>query len=104
MKKYFSVNGQSHALAESVKKTVKFAKANLFDNKTVRVFKGVDVVFCRNVLIYFDNKSKQKTVSNIYNNLNSGGYLFIGSSESLHFVTRAFRPGVQDKVVIYQKL
>ncbi len=104
MKKYFSANGQSYTLDESIKKTVKFVKVNLFDDKSTRAFKGMDAVFCRNVLIYFDNKAKQKTVSNIYNNLNPGGYLFIGASESLHFVTRAFRPGIQDKVVMYQKL
>jgi chemotaxis protein methyltransferase CheR len=64
----------------------------------------MDVVFCRNVLIYFDDKAKQKAVSLLYDSLRPGGFLFIGSSESLHSVTRAFKPIVFNKVVAYQRV
>ncbi len=104
LKTYFSCNGQSYALNDPIKKSVKFSKANLIEANTLRSFRGMDIIFCRNVLIYFDNKSKQKTVSHLYDNLNPGGHLIIGSSESLHFVTRAFRPNVMSKVVTYQKI
>lgn len=104
MKKYFSNSGQSYTLNSAVKNTVKFTKVNLIDDKDVKSLHGIDVIFCRNVLIYFDAKAKQKVVSNLYNTLNPGGYLFIGSSESLHSVTRAFRPRVIDKVIMYQKV
>jgi len=104
LKKYFTVSGQFHELNESVKNTVKFAKANLIDDKQMKGFREMDIIFCRNVLIYFDNKSKQRTVSNLYDSLTSGGYLIIGASESLHYITRAFRPNVFNKVIIYQKV
>ena len=78
-------------------------KINLIDDKNVKLIRGVDIIFCRNVLIYFDIKAKQKVVSSLYDSLNPGGYLFIGSSESLHNVTRAFRPSVINKVIMYQK-
>ncbi|NOZ68076.1 MAG: protein-glutamate O-methyltransferase [Deferribacteres bacterium] len=104
LKKYFLNSDQSYALKPSVKNTVKFMNVNLVDDKKLRAFRGMDVIFCRNVLIYFDNKAKQKAVSNIYNSLNPGGYLFIGSSESLHNVTMAFRPNVINKVIAYQKV
>lgn len=103
-KKYFTNNGQSYTLNASVKNSVKFMKANLIDNKNLKSFRGMDIIFCRNVLIYFDTKSKQKVVSNLYDSLNPGGYLLIGSSESLHNVTRAFRPCVIDKIIMYQKV
>lgn len=104
LKKYFSGNGQAYALNAAVKNSVKFMKINLIDNKNMGSLRGMDIIFCRNVLIYFDNKAKQKVVSNLYDLLNPGGYLFIGSSESLHNVTRAFGPSVIDKVIVYQKV
>ena len=104
MNKYFSNNGQSYTLHDSVKNTVKFMKVNLIDNKNMASLRGMDVIFCRNVLIYFDTRSKQKVVSNLYDSLNPGGYLFIGQSESLHNVTRALRPCVINKVIMYQKV
>ncbi len=103
LKKYFSNSGQSYALNSTVKNTVKFTKVNLIDNKGIKSLQGTDVIFCRNVLIYFDARAKQRVVSNLYDTLNPGGYLFIGSSESLHNVTRAFRPNVINKVIMYQK-
>jgi len=104
MMKYFSNSGQSYTLNDSVKNTVKFLKVNLIDNKNTASLRGMDIIFCRNVLIYFDTKSKQKVVSNLYDSLNPGGYLFIGQSESLHNVTRALRPSVINKVIMYQKV
>jgi chemotaxis protein methyltransferase CheR len=102
--KYFSKNEQLFNLSQNVKNSVKFNKLNLIDEKNVKSIRGMDIIFCRNVLIYFDAKAKQKVVSHLYNALNPGGYLFIGSSESLHSVTRAFRPNVIKKVIIYQKV
>lgn len=102
--KYFSRDDQLFSLSPTVKKSVKFKKINLIDEKNVKTVRGMDIIFCRNVLIYFDAKAKQKVVSHLYNALNPGGYLIIGSSESLHSVTRAFRPNVIKKVIIYQKV
>ncbi len=104
LKRYFSNSEQTYVLSHSVKKTVKFMKINLIDEKKMRLLRGIDVLFCRNVLIYFDEKAKQKVVSYLYNNLNPGGFLFIGTSESLHNVTRVFRPIVINGVIVYQKV
>ncbi len=104
LKKYFSNNNQSYTLSEAVKKTVKLMKINLINDRNIKLLRNVDAIFCRNVLIYFDVKSKQKVASHLYDCLNPGGYLFIGSSESLHNITRAFRPNVLNKVVAYQKV
>ena len=87
-----------------MKSTVNFRKVNLIEDRNFKLIKGIDVIFCRNVLIYFDNKAKQKVVSNLYDSLNPGGYLIIGLSESLHNITRAFRPSVINKVILYQKI
>jgi chemotaxis protein methyltransferase CheR len=102
-KKYFRSNGWTHELDASIKSSVRFMNLNLMDAAGMRVVQGMDVIFCRNVLIYFDDKAKQKAVSMLYDSLRPGGFLFIGSSESLHNVTRAFKPVVFDKVIAYQR-
>ena len=53
--------------------------------------KGIDIIFCCNVLIYFDLASKRRVVQHFYANLLPGGYLFLGHAESLFQVNDAFR-------------
>jgi chemotaxis protein methyltransferase CheR len=104
LKKYFKSNGWTQELDASVKNVVRFMNINLIDAAKMRAVQGMDVVFCRNVLIYFDDKAKQKAVSLLYDSLRPGGFLFVGSAESLHNVTRAFKPVMFDKVVAYQRV
>jgi chemotaxis protein methyltransferase CheR len=104
LKKYFRGNGWTQELDTSVKSVVRFMNINLIDPGKMRAMQGMDVVFCRNVLIYFDDKAKQKAVSQLYDSLRPGGFLFVGSAESLHNVTRAFKTVMFDKVVAYQRV
>jgi chemotaxis protein methyltransferase CheR len=104
LKKYFRINGQDYELIRPVKAMVRFKNINLIDEKEVGKINSMDVIFCRNVLIYFGDKAKQQTVSLLYDCLKPGGFLFIGSSESLHNITRAFRPMTINRVIVYQKV
>lgn len=104
LKKYFTGNGDSYAVQKKVQEIVKFRKLNLVDSLETRMVKGMDIIFCRNVLIYFDDASKKKAVSHLYDSLNSGGYLFVGFSETLHNITRLFRPVSIERLVVYQKV
>lgn len=103
MARYFTAKGRDFVLDPAVRKTVRFRNFNLLTERASFDFMNLDVVFCRNVLIYFDIKTKQKVVSMLYDCLRPGGVLVIGSSESLHNVTRAFSPVTLDKVVLYEK-
>lgn len=103
LNKYFTTDGKTYALNSSVKNSVDFRNINVIDDKKMRYVKDIDIILCRNVLIYFDIKAKQKAVSEIYDSLIPGGYLFLGTSESLHSVTRAFRPSVNNRVITYIK-
>jgi chemotaxis protein methyltransferase CheR len=58
------------------------------------------MIFCRNVMIYFDEKTKAELAKKLYNQLRSGGYLFIGHSETLNGLGANFK---QVKSAIYQK-
>lgn len=104
LSKYFQGNGWAHEISGAMKNAVRFMRVNLIDEKQVRVMAAMDVIFCRNVLIYFDDKARQKAVSLLYDCLRPGGYLFIGTSESLHNVTRAFMPVTFGKTLVYQKV
>lgn len=64
-----------------VQKTVKFGKYNLLSDISRTTY---DIIFCRNVMIYFDTPTRQKVVSGLVRALNPGGYLFVGMSENLH--------------------
>lgn len=101
--KYFTKVGDSYVLNELIKRSVQFKNINLIDEKAMKGIKGVDIVFCRNVLIYFDDRMKKKVLSHMYDSINQGGFLFIGISESLHNITKAFIPIVINNVVVYQK-
>lgn len=103
LKKYFTQQGNTYIVNDEVKRMVKFMNVNLYDSQQMRAISSCDVIFCANVLIYFDIPSKQQVVSHLYNSLNKGGYLFIGYSESLHGISKAFKLVHLPKAMAYLK-
>ena len=89
--RYFEPQGAAYRLIEAARKLVDLEHFNLSQTETLEVGEGFDVIFCRNVLIYFDDELKRRVVSKLYDSLKVGGYLFIGHSESLHNISRAFK-------------
>jgi chemotaxis protein methyltransferase CheR len=83
-RKYFStVDEKKLQVRPEVKKLVTFSRLNLQDDSKMLFMKGMDLIFCCNVLIYFDGASKSKVINHFFSNLNFGGYFFLGTSESL---------------------
>lgn len=79
--KYFAQVGEVWEIAPEIRAMVRFQKLNLLSDFTrLGVF---DVIFCRNVLIYFDRPTQEMVIQKICRNINPGGYLFVGHSESL---------------------
>ncbi len=103
LKKYFTKTSGGLTVSLPVKRMVQFKEMNLTDDRGMRGVRGMDFIFCRNTMIYFDAAVKQKVVSFYYDSLNPGGYLFVGASESLHSVSRAFKPIAINKAVVYKK-
>ena len=102
-KKYFTEENNMFKLKENVKKNVKIDFMNLMDENAYRIYKQMDVIFCRNVLIYFDEKMKKKVIEGLYECLKPKGFLTIGHAESLHNISRAFKPLVFPGTIAYQK-
>ena len=89
--KYFTPAGDQLQVQPGVRSSITFSRLNLSDDGRMTFMKGLDVVFCCNVLIYFDLASKRRVIQHFYNNLLPHGYLFLGHSESLYGVSDDFR-------------
>ena len=85
-----SVNG-CYRVKENLKKYIRFSYLNLNDDLGMVFMKGFDIIFCKNVLIYFDLDSKKRVIQHFFNSLALGGYLFVGFSESLFGVNDRFK-------------
>ena len=90
MRKYFTQVGANFRVADSVRPFVTFARLNMLDDSKMLFMRGIDAIFCCNVLIYFDGKSKTRTVQHFYNALITSGYFFLGQSESLYGINEKF--------------
>lgn len=103
LKKYFKAAGNTYEVDQNIKNMVSFKLLNLYDDLAMKAMLNFDIIFCANVLIYFDVKSKIKVVSHLYNSLYKGGYLFIGYSETLHGISKAFKLVSYPKTIGYKK-
>ena len=89
--KYFVPVGNELQLQLSARKGVSFTRLNLSDDARMALMTGMDLIFCCNVLIYFDIASKRRVIEHFYKNLLPHGYLFLGQTESLYGVNDQFR-------------
>ncbi|MGA9980010.1 MAG: protein-glutamate O-methyltransferase CheR, partial [Candidatus Sulfotelmatobacter sp.] len=89
--KYFVSVGEQLQVQPAARTRISFNRLNLSDDARMTFMKGLDVIFCCNVLIYFDLASKRRVIQHFYNNLLPHGYLFLGHSESLYGVSDDFR-------------
>ena len=98
--RYFCQSGTDWEIKPAVKKRVEFRKLNfLLDFSSLGPF---DVIFCRNVLIYFDLETKRKVLERIAQVLSPGGALFLGGAETLMGVSKEFVRVVADGGVYYK--
>jgi chemotaxis protein methyltransferase CheR len=103
LRKYFTEKKGLHILNDEVRKHVTLDFLNLMDSDSYRKYRQMDMIFCRNVLIYFDEKGKKKVIENLYESLKPKGYLTIGHAESLHNISRGFKPLIFPGTIAYQK-
>ena len=103
LNKYFVEEDSSYRISDAVKKWVNFNYLNLLDPFKSKFLGKMDVVFCRNVLIYFDNASRRRVIENFYDRLVDGGYLLLGHAESLINVSTAFTLKHFKHDMVYQK-
>jgi chemotaxis protein methyltransferase CheR len=89
--RYFrAVDGGKYEVNDEIKKLVTFGHLNLLDSVALSLVGQNDVIFCRNVMIYFDEAARKVVLKNLFKRLRPGGYLLLGHSESLLNVSTEF--------------
>jgi chemotaxis protein methyltransferase CheR len=101
--KYLLQDGDEYVVRQRTASLVQTLHLNLSDRMAMRAMRGFDFIFCRNVLIYFDDLSRKAVVDHFYNALNPGGYVFLGHSESVGRVTTAFKLKRFENHLVYVK-
>ncbi len=100
LRKYFDKSETSYRIKDEIKKKIKFDYHNLkFDSSQ----RDLDVVFCRNVLIYFDMAAQKQVIDFFWNSMANHSFLFIGHSESLFGMETKFEFLKTDWACIYKK-
>jgi len=90
-------------ISDAIRNRVSFGRLNIYDEGRVALLGQLDVIFCRNVIIYFDDASKRVVVNSFYNRLADGGYLLLGHSESLISLSTQFKLRHLKHDMVYQK-
>jgi chemotaxis protein methyltransferase CheR len=101
--KYLIEDGEEYVVRRRTSTLVQTLHLNLHDRGEMRAMRGFDFIFCRNVLIYFDDLSRKAVVDHFYNALNPGGYIFLGHSESVGRISTAFQLRRFENHLVYVK-
>ena len=102
--KYFNVRGPAYALNPDVKALACFEYHNLAQDPFIHEkMQEIDVLFCRNVTIYFDRQTTQRVIGKFHGCLARGGYLFLGHSETLWQIPHPFERMEFPQSFIYRK-
>ncbi|MEI6206521.1 MAG: protein-glutamate O-methyltransferase CheR [Desulfuromonadales bacterium] len=100
---FFSQQDDGHKVNDSIRERVTISHLNLLDSKRMAMLGKMDIVFCRNVIIYFDQAAKKRVIESFYHALYEKGFLLLGHSESLMNLTTLFTLRHFKNDMIYQK-
>jgi chemotaxis protein methyltransferase CheR len=102
--RYFvPVGSEQFRLIDAIRQSVRFIQINASDPAAMRAQAYIDVIFCRNMLIYFDDRSRLQTVELFYDCLSQGGFICLGHSESMSRISSLFTVRSFPQATIYQK-
>ena len=101
--RYFQDLDGGYRVGDRVREFVTFSRLNLYDSSRFLFLGKMDIIFCRNVIIYFDLPAKKRVIEQFYNTLNPGGFLLLGHSESLMNITTAFKLRHFKNDMVYEK-
>ena len=104
LEKYFDKrNDNEYAISRDLVSAVEFSRVNLSEPTDTRRFRDIDLIFCRNLLIYFDDLSRRVAAEAMYDALNPGGFICLGHSESMSRITSLFSVRRFPDAMVYQK-
>ena len=104
LEKYFSkTRDGDYAISRDLVSAVEFSRVNLSEAADTRRFREIDIIFCRNLLIYFDDLSRRVAAETFYDALNPGGFVCLGHSESMSRISSLFTVRRFSDAMVYQK-
>jgi chemotaxis protein methyltransferase CheR len=104
VEKYFEkLDNEQWRILDDLRGSVQFSKVNLVESEETRAFGQFDVIFCRNVLIYFDDASRRAAAENLYENLAPGGFICLGHTESMSRISPLFDVRRYADAIVYQR-
>jgi len=102
--KYFKRTAEGEwKLSRDIVDAVDFSRVNLSDPNDTRRFRDIDVIFCRNLLIYFDDISRRIAAEAMYDALRPGGFVCLGHSESMSRISSLFNVRRFPDAMVYEK-
>jgi chemotaxis protein methyltransferase CheR len=102
--KYFArQDDETWRILDDLRESVDFTRVNLVETTETRPHGRFDVIFCRNVLIYFDDASRRIAAENMYENLVPGGYICLGHAESMSRISPLFDVRRFEDAIVYQR-
>lgn len=102
--KYFlDLGDERWQILDDLRSSVRFTAANLVERSETRPHGLFDVIFCRNVLIYFDDASRRVAAENLYENLAPGGYICLGHTESMSRISPLFEVCRYADAIVYRR-
>ncbi|CAH2601426.1 Chemotaxis protein methyltransferase 2 [Rhodovastum atsumiense] len=102
--RYFTRTGEaSWQIVEDLRNSVEFRKTNITCTADMRRYRDMDVIFCRNLLIYFDDASRRRAAEAFYEALRPGGFVCLGHSESMSRISSLFTVRKFQDAIVYQR-
>jgi chemotaxis protein methyltransferase CheR len=102
--KYFTrLNEHEWKIERSLVESVEFSRVNLTEADQTRRFRDIDIIFCRNLLIYFDDLSRRVAAEAMYDALNPGGFICLGHSESMSRISSLYQVRRFADAMVHQK-
>jgi chemotaxis protein methyltransferase CheR len=104
VRRYFEEVGDGrYRLLPALASSIQFTRANIIDARQTGLHRGFDVIFCRNILMYFDDASRRVAAENLYESLVPGGYICLGHTESMSRISSLFDVCRFDDAIVYQR-
>lgn len=104
LKKHFRKQRDGHwQISDDIRESVDFSRVNITNPADTRRFSKIDVVFCRNLLIYFDDISRRAAAKTLFETMSPGGFICLGHSESMSRISSLFSVRKFKDAIVYQK-
>jgi len=103
LRKYFRKTEKGYQLDGTLRDAVEFTRVNLSERGDTRAYRGFDVIFCRNLLIYFDDVSRKAAAETFFDAMKPGSYICLGHSESMSRFSSLFKVRKFPEAIVYQR-